>query len=269
MIEIAETKLWEHSGEQALAYLIDRGLKPETLKQYRIGYIPRDCYESLEEWGLPESDDKKCSKVWIPHGIVIPCITSDRIWYVKIRRLLTQQLLDQGQQKYIKIKGSQSGVFGVANLRGAWLSFLTEGEFDCMLLDQEAGSLVGVATLGSVTDRIERLDLSIWGKYFLPISHLIVVYDNDKAGQNGGKLLAQFSSRMKQMSLPDIEEVNDITDLWKSGRDLADWVARMVEQSGIPIPSFEVVATSDLGAKITMLTNNDIFKEDGLVTSKF
>ncbi|MHB2021023.1 MAG: hypothetical protein ACYCW6_29145, partial [Candidatus Xenobia bacterium] len=49
--------------------------------------------------------------------------------------------------KYRHVKGSQPILFGSDTLQGRETALLCEGEFDAMLLAQEAGDLVGVATL--------------------------------------------------------------------------------------------------------------------------
>ena len=182
------------------------------------------------DWGLPEPDDSQRHSIWLPRGIVIPCSEDGQLWYLKTRRPLTHAQEHQSQQKYIKVKGSQAGLFGAWNLRGAWLAVLTEGELDCMLLDQQAGHLTGVATLGSATDRISRLDLSIWSKWLLPVAHFLVAYDLDPAGEKGQRALASFTERAHRAPLPELPGVKDITDFHTAGGDLGDWLCRTVEQ---------------------------------------
>ena len=81
--------------------------------------------------------------------------------------------------KYLQIKGSQSSIFGLETLRDHAIGFIVEGEFDAMLLEQEAGDLVGVCTLGSASSR--HLS-SKWLSYFLGCQRIYLVGDNDKAG---------------------------------------------------------------------------------------
>ncbi len=232
-IESCESALWSDPGSRARAYLNDRGLKDDTLKKYRIGYNPQETFEGLDLWGLPEPDDGKRHAVWLPRGIVIPCLVEGALYYLKFRRPLTRAQTQKVEQKYIKVKGSKPGIFGADTLRGAWLALLTEGEFDQMLLDQEAGDLAGCATLGSATDRLDRLDFAIWGKYILPINYILAAYDQDGQGAKGSDALEEFTDRAIRAPLPDIEGVKDITDLWKIGRDLGDWVCRTVENIGL------------------------------------
>lgn len=234
-VEACELLLWSEAGDRARDYLHQRGLKDNTLRSYRIGYNPSDTFESLESWGLPEEINEKGNpkKVWIPNGIIIPCSAGGEYFYIKIRRPLTPALEKKGEQKYIKIKGSKPGIFGADNLRGAWLAVFTEGEFDAMLLDQEACDLAGVATLGSATDRLHRLDIGLWGRYLLPLAYILAAYDLDPEGAKGIRALESFTDRALHAPLPELVGVKDITDLWKTGADLWDWVCRTVERLDI------------------------------------
>ncbi len=232
-VESCELALWSEAGKKALDYLHGRGLKDETLKKYHIGYNPGEQFDPMLDWGLPKPDDGKRHAVWMPRGVVISCFMGGELWYVKFRRPITKEQEAQGEQKYIKLKGSKPGIFGADNLRGAWLAVLTEGEFDSMLLDQEAGDLVGVATLGSATDRLSRLDWAVWGHYLLPIAHILAVYDLDSEGEKGIRALEGFSERVHHAPLPALTGVKDITDFWKAGRDLGNWLIRTVEDLGV------------------------------------
>jgi DNA primase len=227
--------LWTALGASALTWLRARGLTDDTLRRYRLGYNPQDTFEPLSEWGLPSPDDGKRHAVWLPRGIVIPCFEDDQLWYLKIRRPLAATSARKGEQKYIKVKGSQPGLFGAWNLHGAWLAVLTEGELDCLLLDQHAGDLAGVATLGSAADRIGRLDLSIWGKCFLSEAYILIAYDQDAPGAKGARALESFTERAIHISLPDLPGVKDITDYHLAGGDLADWLCRTVERLQLQI----------------------------------
>lgn len=235
LAEACESALWGVDGKRALDYLHKRGLAGDTLKRYRIGFNPADQFFRLDEWGLPEENNHHGNpkKVWVPRGITIPCCAGEALYYLKVRRPLSNDQEMAGHQKYIKVKGSKPGIFGVENLCGRWLAVLTEGEFDAMLLDQEAGDIAGVATLGSATERIHRLDFSNWGKYLLSVAHFLAAYDLDIEGAKGVATLEKFSERFQRISLPHLPGVKDITDLWKAGMNLGDWVADSITNLGI------------------------------------
>ena len=221
--------LWEEIGEKAREYLHRRGLRDDTIKNYSLGYNLEDRYEPAESWGISNSEVGRQSKIWIPRGIVIPCVERENPWYLKIRRPVSTS----SSPKYVKVKGSRKGVFGVYSLRGADIALFTEGEFDAMLLEQEAGDMVGAATLGSAYDRLERLDLSVWGPHLIRLKYILTLYDNDVAGMRGAKALNEFSARVFDARLPEMDNVKDVTDFCLAGEDLAELVVQVIKEFGI------------------------------------
>ena len=89
--------------------------------------------------------------------------------------------------KYVKAAGSKSGVFGSRNLALQGLIGMTEGEIDCLTLEQEAGNLLGACTLGSAADSFKNLDLLRWGAPFITAQAILIFYDNDRAGKTGAE----------------------------------------------------------------------------------
>lgn len=215
IIAKCEGLLWDPIGSKALAYLHDRGIHESTLRSpyFRIGYSP----------GI------KIADIWVDRGIVIPCFTTssdlgiDYISYVKIRR-------PDGKPKYKKLPGkgaNLTGLFGANWAYGADIVFLTEGEFDAMLLHQQAGDLVGVCTLGGASD---RPNFAHFGKYILAAKHVIIAYDRDDAGNKGSEIWRNLSARVHCAQIP---QGKDITEFWQSGGDLSDWVMEVLKNLGI------------------------------------
>ena len=211
IISKCEEILWQPVGQKALEYLNNRGLRDSTLKSpfFRIGYSP----------GI------RVAGIWVDRGIVIPCFTTtdelaiEYISYLKIRR-------PDGKPKYKKLPGNGanlSGWFGAEWGLGADILFLTEGEFDAMLLHQEAGDLVGVCTLGGAS---ERLNFARFGKYLLAAKHIIAAYDSDDAGKNGAGAWRTLSARVNCTQVP---VGKDITEFWQAGGNLADWVMEVLK----------------------------------------
>jgi Toprim-like len=87
-----------------------------------------------------------------------------------------------------------------------------EGEFDAMLLYQDAGDLCGVITLGSASD---PLDVPTWASYLLPVTRLLVAYDVDSAGEKGASRLLEITKRAERLPVPKLGETDkDITDFY-------------------------------------------------------
>ena len=116
LIAQAESALWSPGGIRALEYLKGRGLSDRTIKRFRLGYHPEDQRIPVAKWGSPIDE----SPLYIPRGILIPCIVGGVVWYIKIRR-------PKGTPKSLNIR-AQVGAIWADHLRGAELVILTEGE---------------------------------------------------------------------------------------------------------------------------------------------
>jgi len=215
IIDECQELLWSDHGKRALEYLHGRGLKDDTLRSpfFRVGY----------------SDGRKINDIWVDRGIVLPCFSVgqdsqvDYVDYIKIRHSAKEL------PKYRKLKGGQKGLFGAEMVRGSDIVIVTEGEFDCMLLNQEAGDLVGVCTLGSATD---RFDWGRHGRYIGFAKWFLIAYDIDDAGEKGAEAWQAVSGRVKRIKIPD-GKGKDITDAWKSGVNLSDWIMDVLNENGL------------------------------------
>lgn len=203
----------------ALDWLLGRGLSAETLKFWRVGYIPADgskpfWNDSPERWGLTGK------RVFIPQGILIPCFIGPDVWYLKIRRPGPKG------QKYIHIRGGQRALYMAQTLEWQDTVVFCEGELDALLLWQEVGDLAGVVTLGSADN---PFNVATWGVYLLYTTKRFVAYDSDAAGQEGAKKLDWLNPR--QLTAPKIKPGDkDLTDYYKGGGDLRELVkARLPE----------------------------------------
>lgn len=215
IIDECQSLLWSDQGKGARDYLHGRGLKDDILRSpfFRVGY----------------SDGRKIGDLWVDRGIVLPCFTVDQdgkidyVDYIKIRHSAKEL------PKYRKLKGGQKGLFGAELVRGSDIVIVTEGEFDCLLLNQEAGDLVGVCTLGSATD---RFDWGRYGRYIGFAKWFLIAYDMDDAGDKGAESWKDISGRVKRIKIPD-GTGKDITDAWKSGVNLSDWVMDVLHDNGL------------------------------------
>ncbi len=237
-IAASEKNLWSAQGKKKRAWLRARGLKDETLRLWRIGFHPCERFESLTAWGFKKSDAKPRAKMWLPNSITIPCIVDGIIRYVKIRRF-------EGHQKYAQLKGCAPALFGASTLSGHDIGVLTEGEFDVMLLGQEAGDLAGIATLGGAGTK--NFDLTEWSRYLLPVRRFFIAYDLDDAGTDGANYLAAMSARMKRVHVPRLREKDkDLTDYHVSGGNLRDWLRFEIERGKVvEKPEDEAVSVQD------------------------
>ena len=156
----------------------------------------------------------------MPRGIVIPCLVAGQIWYLKVRRAT-------GQTKYSQVSGGQIALFGADTIANHDTVVVTEGEFDAMLLHQEAGDLVGVVTLGSAAARLP----DAWVPYLLGVQRLLVAYDTDAAGAEGAAMWESVSPRAQRI-VPLAGK--DVTDFYLAGGDLRAWVQFALAADGEP-----------------------------------
>lgn len=195
----------------ALDWLLSRGLTEQTLRFWKIGFIPVTWEDRAEYWGLNLSK----GRVWAPMGILIPCIVSDKVWYLKIRRPMAKP------KKYTQIPGGKGGLYMAQTLEGHDSAVFCEGEFDSLLLWQEAGDLAGVVTLGSAG---AELNIPTWGLSLVHTKRRFVAYDIDQAGQAGGAKLDWLHP--ERLEVPQVRPWDkDLTDFARSGGELRGWLA--------------------------------------------
>ena len=184
----------------------DRGLRLDTLMASQVGINPR----GREMHGL-----------WVPAGVLLPWFTPDQeLQQVKVR------LVGPSDQKYTSLvwadkerrrsDGGHPVIYGTDLFQDREVLILVEGEFDCMLLRQEAGDSVDVATLGGASKPIGEA----W-EFLAPYSRFVVAYDNDEEGEKGAMRLLSESDRFCQLRVPG---GNDITEFWRAGGDLHQWI---------------------------------------------
>jgi len=206
VMNTCQATLQSDVGARARAWLDQRGLTKDTVERWRLGFNPRN---------------QKVSELWVPRGIVIPCLAAGQTWYLKVR-------LATGQAKYSQVSGGQVALFGADTIANHDTVVVTEGEFDAMLLHQEAGDLVGVVTMGSAAARLP----DSWVPHLLGVQRLLVAYDTDAAGAEGAARWQSVSARAKRI-VPLAGK--DVTDFYLAGGDIRAWVQLAIAADGGPI----------------------------------
>ncbi len=189
---------------RARVWLTNRGLRPETLARWRIGYNAREGTHS----GL-----------WLERGITIPWSLQGAVTAINVRR-------PQGSEKYKLVKGSaRQGLFlGDAIVPGR-PTLLVEGEFDALLGWQAVGDLINVATLGSATARPDRIAI----QQLITSPIILVAYDADSAGQRGADLWQNRTARVHRVPIPSGK---DLTEFHQRGGDVVKWIRGQLDLVG-------------------------------------
>jgi len=218
LVTECQATLWRPEGERALAYLRSRCLTDETIWEWMLGFSPVARYDPLESWGFKTPNDGKRHGMWIPRGISIPCYDGreEELRYVKFRRSPTEYKRDQ-LGKYIKLKGSVSGLYGEERLRQRDVLILEEGELNALTIWQEAGDLVDVASTGTSSVRPETLEPG-WD-HLLMASWVLVRFDVDAAAK--GERWQALSRRVRMVQAP---EGGDPNGFLMGGGNVRDWI---------------------------------------------
>lgn len=198
----AQATLWSENGTKARTWLAERGLTEETLETWGIGY---------------NSTEGQQEGFRVPRGILLPAFGGPHLWYVKIRRPAPPL----SGPKYQQLKDGRPTLYGADLVTGKPVVVLCEGEFDGLLLWQEARDLVDVVALGGAGQHLAALHL-------LPLVQArvwLVAFDRDAAGDQGATWWQQFSARVRPVQVPNGK---DITDFYLGGGDLRDWVAGLL-----------------------------------------
>ena len=198
--------LWSAGGAKARAYLAERGLTDDTLRAWQIGY---------------NGKEREIAGLYVPHGIVIPCLVDGKPWYLKVRRPVPPL----PPPKYQQVKGGRPALFGADHLTGKAVVVLCEGEFDALLVWQEAGDLVDVAALGSASTRPTPAHLIP----LLGALHWLLAADCDDAGERTAEVWGEYSARV--MRVRPLQG-NDLTDFWRAGGNLRAWITDCLERLG-------------------------------------
>lgn len=200
-VEVCRENLWNPGGRAALDYMRGRGLRDDTLRYFAVGYSPGATYGSL----------------YIPRGVVIPCLEGSEVWYIKIRSL------DAEKPKYQGVKGNRTNaIYNAGDLIGAEFTLFCEGEIDVMTAWQEL-PFQAVVTTGAA---LNLPDLATWGMYLGGLKHVFIAFDADSAGEKGRAALLGLFPGGILLSLP--AGVKDINELYMAGGNLWEWVKPVV-----------------------------------------
>lgn len=216
--------LWSDEGAAVRQYLQEKRLLTE---------------ESLRKWHLGLSVEQQViAGLKVPKGIVIPWFFEGELWHLKVRvnpaTYGTKYLSIHWQDPDRKEPGGVPIIYGAETLERRDLCVVCEGEFDAMLLHQEAGDLVAVITNGTCKDEFDLRVIPC----LLPMRRIYIAYDTDpnEAGQKAAARLEKTSEKAKSVRL---SWGKDITEFQQQGGDLREWVRSFLESTDPPLPICE------------------------------
>jgi len=192
----------------------ERGLSKETIRAASLGWNHNDVFRERSEFGLdPVISEKtgKPKKVWIPAGLIIPYIVGDKVIRVRIRRS------DTGPgDRYTLLPGCnmEPMVFGKNK---STLSII-ESELDGLLVNQEAGDIVGVVAMGNAQARPDQETDKTLRQTDLILNSL----DNDEAGAK--EAWTFWKKHYRQVERWPCVGGKDPGEMIKAGVDIKTWI---------------------------------------------
>lgn len=199
-------------GAKARAWLRGRGLSPAAIATAGLGYHPCDRSAPAAAWGLP-ADHAPLS---LPRGIVIPWRLGGEVTALKVRRPAPPL----AGPKYLSVAGGGRGLYrptGPALPRPA--AVLVEGEFDALVLHQEAGDLAAAFATGSTAGG--RDTASLYQLLTYPL--VLVAFDVDD-NQAGDRAADWWLDALGPRAVRWRPLAHDITDMLIAGQDVRYWV---------------------------------------------
>lgn len=189
VVDIYHKNLSEKESENVLLYLMNRGLKQETINTWKIGYSP-DAWQFVENKISPSPIFEKVGVVKAKDGkrydffrdrIIFP------IFDIQGHAIaISARIVDKGEPKYLNspdtiLFNKSETLYGLDKAKDGIRKFkyviLVEGQMDLLLCHQE-GFNNTVATSGTaLTDK----HLQMLRRY---TNNLMLIYDADKAGLN-------------------------------------------------------------------------------------
>ena len=204
---------WTHrhllKNKEELKWLRVRGITEKTVRRFKLGWNPEDIYRSRPSWGLPEIEDNKKKRLWLPKGLVIPWNIDGKIHRLRVRR-------PEGDLRYYVVPGSgMAPMVVVGETKRACV--VVESELDAILIAQETGDIISVIALGNSSahpDKIAKNLLSL-------TDHIMVSLDFDEAGL---KAWWQWKEQYLQAERWPVPEGKDPGEYFKAGGNIREWI---------------------------------------------
>lgn len=219
--------LWSKQGERARAWLGARGIEAATVEAFGIGLHPRPAGTEARKYGA------ELFGIWVPFGIVIPCVVGSHVWYLKVRTGLDDPKYLNAKGFHVKDgQGYESvlhpALYNADSFLDHEMGMVIESELDAMLVEQDCGDFIGAASLGSNSN---ELDLAVWARYLVGRTRLFGHYDLDGRSERGKEKFLALSKRIEGVAVPEGKDVTRFR-LAHGREGLRRWVAECIGVDG-------------------------------------
>ncbi len=217
--DYAHEQLFLPANAAALDYLLGRGLTEATIREFHLGWNPKDYFRPRQAWGMPA--EKKPNGQWrhlrLARGWVIPTIVGDTVWRLKIRQPNEVLQANKEEAKYLQVPGGCQRTWVLRPERRVFV--LIETEFDALLTVQAAGDQVGAIPLGAASNRPDKEAYPLLREAALIINAL----DYDPAGGKNtwSWWVEHFPRNHERYPAP---QGKDLGEYVAAGGDVRAWV---------------------------------------------
>lgn len=171
----------------------------------KITSITKECTDYIKLRGITENTIKKFNLATYEGYIAFPYYRYETVIGYKIRK----PMKDPGRPKMKSITGSKPYLYNIQNTTESTELVICEGEFDCMIIYQ--CGYENVVSVGAGANSLKTL-IEQARDYLDKYEVLIIVSDNDEAGQNMDKLFVEeFGDKVKLID-KKLYKRNDINE---------------------------------------------------------
>jgi hypothetical protein len=213
VLEQYHNALLSKKGAPARSWLAGRGILERTIKRTQLGLNNSEAFFERTSWGLSEEISEKTGKpkrIWIPAGLVIPCVVAGEPIRIRVRR----DKAEDGN-RYVTVPGGSKQPMRLGRLSRVTV---VESDLDAMLISQEAGDLVSVVSLGSASLRPDAETHS----YLQTAEKILLALDYDAAGSaQAAWWQRHYGPKIQRWPVP---KGKDPGEAFQQGVDIRIWI---------------------------------------------
>jgi len=208
-------------AQEARQWLNARGINEFGIAHFKLGWNPgkdgKDLFRHRNTWGLEPvlKDNGREKRLWIPRGLVIPCMFHKEVLRIRIRR-------EKDDPRYYVIPGSDMRCLVTHPPKPERAFVVIESELDAILIDNEASDMAGTVALGNSSRKPDR---STWA-LLKAAAVVLLALDYDTAGE---KAAEWWRDQLPQARVWPVPKGKDPGEAYQQGVDIRKWV-----RAGLP-----------------------------------
>lgn len=172
-----------------LEYIMNtRGISENTIKRFKIGYLPLNKTTELKKYLKDNNvEDKLIDKyLYLSERHIIPFLRNEEPIHFVGHKLPTHPNQDSGKYVVMNSEYSIDGykpIFNEDKISGAKDLLITEGFYDTIAVDHVLNDMSNINTIGFGTNHFSKKVLEAKGHLFKKQQKIIISFDNEKNNQ--------------------------------------------------------------------------------------